>query len=91
MRTLLLALLYAGGSAMEPAPAPEPPAPAPEANEPAPEQPSIVDLSSLAWHFRFNNVALGQNQNLVRPTNIESVISRLAVEVNGQTLVNMNN
>ena len=52
---------------------------------------SIVDLSSLAWSFKYGNPALGAAHSVSFPTNIEHVISRLAVEVNGQTLVNMTN
>ena len=52
---------------------------------------SIVDLSSLAWSFSYANVALAADHSVSFPTNIEHVISRLAIEVNGQTLVNMNN
>eukprot|EP01050_Picozoa_sp_SAG11_P019558 SAG11_NODE_3135_length_2662_cov_11.875927_2_plen_458_part_00 len=56
---------------------------------------SIVDLSSLAWSFRVTygtqvNGAAGA-ANLVPPLNCEGLISRLAVEVNGQTLVNLTN
>jgi hypothetical protein len=50
---------------------------------------SIVDLSSLAWSFRMATQAQGGGRDLVIPTNIEGIIKRLAVEVNGQTLVNM--
>eukprot|EP01050_Picozoa_sp_SAG11_P026731 SAG11_NODE_6511_length_1298_cov_413.920767_2_plen_156_part_00 len=52
---------------------------------------SIVDLSSLAWSFNFATAAQGAGRNIVIPTNIEGIIHRLAVEVNGQTLVNMSN
>ena len=52
---------------------------------------SIVDLSSLAWAFRLEYKASGQAHNVDLPINAESVISRLAVEVNGQTLVNISN
>lgn len=51
---------------------------------------SIVDLSSLAWSFNFATVAqAGAAAEIVIPTNIEGIVKRLAVEVNGQTLVNM--
>jgi len=52
-----------------------------------------VDLSSLAWAFTLtfaDSVAAGAG-NAVLPTQAESVIDRLAVEVNGQTLVNLQN
>eukprot|EP01050_Picozoa_sp_SAG11_P027530 SAG11_NODE_7011_length_1208_cov_95.322813_1_plen_395_part_10 len=54
---------------------------------------SIVDLSSLAWSFNFATIAQTGNAaaQIVIPTNIESIIHRLAAEVNGQTLVNMTN
>ena len=53
---------------------------------------SIVDLSSLAWSFRVAYAASGTGgQECHLPINAESVISRLAVEVNGQTLVNLQN
>ena len=56
---------------------------------------SIVDLSSLAWSFRatYNGAAgvAGTNGEVTFPLNAESIISRLAVEVNGQTLVNLQN
>ena len=57
---------------------------------------SIVDLSSLAWSFRVTyNGAAGNadpiNGEVTFPLNAESIISRLAVEVNGQTLVNIQN
>eukprot|EP01047_Picozoa_sp_COSAG01_P048345 COSAG01_NODE_4701_length_4800_cov_1.816752_1_plen_151_part_10 len=50
---------------------------------------SIVDLSSLAWSFQ---VAYGTSAgHALPPVNCEALISRLAVEVNGQTLVNLTN
>ena len=53
---------------------------------------SIVDLSSLAWAFQVEYAASGTGgANCHLPINAESVISRLAVEVNGQTLVNLTN
>ena len=52
---------------------------------------SIVDLSSLAWSFAVTYAASGGAGNADLPINAESVISRLAVEVNGQTLVNLTN
>ena len=52
---------------------------------------SIVDLSSLAWSFAITYAASGALGNADLPINAESVISRLAVEVNGQTLVNISN
>ena len=52
---------------------------------------SIVDLSSLAWSFAVTYAASGAAGNADLPINAESVISRLAVEVNGQTLVNLTN
>lgn len=59
---------------------------------------SIVDLSSLAWSFQvaYTGAAgkpdpAGVNGSLTFPLNAESIISRLAVEVNGQTLVNLQN
>lgn len=54
---------------------------------------SIVDLSSLAWSFNMATKAQrgadAITAKIVLPTNIEGIIKRLAVEVNGQTLVNM--
>ena len=53
---------------------------------------SIVDLSSLAWSFDVKYTCTGANTKLHHlPINAESLISRLAVEVNGQTLVNLTN
>ena len=52
---------------------------------------SIVDLSSLAWAFQVEYAASGGTGAAHLPINAESVISRLAVEVNGQTLVNLTN
>ena len=52
---------------------------------------SIVDLSSLAWSFAVTYGAPGAGAGIDLPVNAESVISRLAVEVNGQTLVNLTN
>ena len=52
---------------------------------------SIVDLSSLAWAFTQTIAAPGGGGNATLPTQAESVIDRLAVEVNGQTLVNLQN
>ena len=54
---------------------------------------SIVDLSSLAWSFdaEWNAVALENAKTVALPINCESVIERLAIEVNGQTLMNMTN
>ena len=54
---------------------------------------SIVDLSSLAWSFdcEFNAKGLVHTKKARLPTNCESIIERLAIEVNGQTLVNMTN
>ena len=51
---------------------------------------SIVDLSSLAWAFEVVYAdPAGNNADL--PLHAEALISRLAVEVNGQTLVNLTN
>ena len=54
---------------------------------------SIVDLSSLAWSFKntWSVAVVGNDQNHDLPINAESIINRLAVEVNGQTLVNLTN
>ena len=54
---------------------------------------SIVDLSSLAWSFKntISVVAAGNDQKHDLPIQAESIINRLAVEVNGQTLVNLTN
>ena len=54
---------------------------------------SIVDLSSLAWAFSVAwTVSAGAgNVNHHLPIQAESIINRLAVEVNGQTLVNLTN
>ena len=54
---------------------------------------SIVDLSSLAWSFdvEYNAEGLANAKTAACPLNCESVIERLAIEVNGQTLVNMTN
>ena len=59
---------------------------------------SIVDLSSLAWSFQvaYTGAAGKPDGTAVTgkvtfPLNAESIISRLAVEVNGQTLVNLQN
>ena len=52
---------------------------------------SIVDLSSLAWAFDLAFAAPGAGGDAHYPVNAESIINRLAVEVNGQTLVNITN
>jgi hypothetical protein len=52
---------------------------------------SIVDLSSLAWSFQVVYGTQGAAGACNPPINCEGIISRLAVEVNGQTLVNMTN
>ena len=59
---------------------------------------SIVDLSSLAWSLDVaytgaagTDAGQGVDGAVTYPINAESVISRLAVEVNGQTLVNLTN
>eukprot|EP01049_Picozoa_sp_SAG25_P012661 SAG25_NODE_1762_length_2378_cov_25.470731_5_plen_454_part_00 len=53
---------------------------------------SIVDLSSLAWAFTVTYAdPTTAEQAAVLPINCEALISRLAVEVNGQTLVNIQN
>jgi hypothetical protein len=63
---------------------------------------SIVDLSSLAWSFIVTYAAAGAHgannaqgvatdSNADLPQNAETLINRLAVEVNGQTLVNIQN
>eukprot|EP01046_Picozoa_sp_COSAG06_P064953 COSAG06_NODE_15738_length_1048_cov_144.984194_1_plen_270_part_10 len=56
---------------------------------------SIVDLSSLAWSFKNTisvSTAIGAgNQQHDLPIQAESIINRLAIEVNGQTLVNLTN
>ena len=52
---------------------------------------SIVDLSSLAWAFRVSYAASSSAGHAHLPINAESIINRLAVEVNGQTLVNLTN
>lgn len=55
---------------------------------------SIVDLSSLAWSFR-NTFSVGADlangKKAAAPQNAEAIIERLAIEVNGQTLVNLTN
>jgi hypothetical protein len=53
---------------------------------------SIVDLSSLAWAFKivYADPTAG-GKNIVPPINAEALINRLAVEVNGQTLSNIQN
>ena len=54
---------------------------------------SIVDLSSLAWSFK-NTISVavaGNAQSHDLPIQAESIINRLAVEVNGVTLVNLTN
>ena len=52
---------------------------------------SIVDLSSLAWSFQVVYGTQTGGGACNPPINCEGLISRLAVEVNGQTLVNMTN
>ena len=52
---------------------------------------SIVDLSSLAWAFQVTYAASGGDGAAHLPINAESLINRMAVEVNGQTLVNLTN
>ena len=52
---------------------------------------SIVDLSSLAWAFQVTYAASGGDGAAHLPVNAESLINRMAVEVNGQTLVNLTN
>ena len=57
---------------------------------------SIVDLSSLAWSFQVvygtqGAAGGGNTPSITPPINCEGLISRLAVEVNGQTLCNLTN
>ena len=53
---------------------------------------SIVDLSSLAWSYQVAySTALANTKFAGCPINAESIIDRLAIEVNGQTLVNITN
>ena len=52
---------------------------------------SIVDLSSLAWSFQVVYGTQAAAGECYPPINCEGLISRLAVEVNGQTLVNLTN
>ena len=54
---------------------------------------SIVDLSSLAWSFQaaYTAAGLANTHTAGCPINAESIIDRLAIEVNGQTLVNITN
>ena len=52
---------------------------------------SIVDLSSLAWVFKIVYKDPAGGHNIVPPINCEALINRLAVEVNGQTLSNIQN
>ena len=55
---------------------------------------SIVDLSSLAWSYDVNyavGATLANTDTAGCPINAESIIERLAIEVNGQTLVNITN
>ena len=53
---------------------------------------SIVDLSSLAWYLvvKYADPTAG-GKKAVLPIQAEALIRRLAVEVNGQTLVNIQN
>ena len=58
---------------------------------------SIVDLSSLAWSFKIlyslsgTDNGAGADDTYSPPINCEGLISRLAIEVNGQTLCNLTN
>jgi hypothetical protein len=53
---------------------------------------SIVDLSSLAWYIKLiYDDPTKATKHMVAPIQAESLIKRLAVEVNGQTLVNIQN
>ena len=53
---------------------------------------SIVDLSSLAWAFDVVYADPTEaNQKTSPPIQCEGLISRLAIEVNGQTLCNLTN
>ena len=53
---------------------------------------SIVDLSSLAWAFTVTYGPSGNdNESVSPPIQCEGLISRLAIEVNGQTLCNLTN
>jgi len=52
---------------------------------------SIVDLNSLAWSFHVNYPDPVHADGTSVPGHAEAHISRLTVEVNGQTLVNLNN
>ena len=52
---------------------------------------SIVDLSSLAWVFKVLYTNPGDGKKMHLPIQAETLIDRLAVEVNGQTLVNLQN
>ena len=50
---------------------------------------SIVDLSSLAWSYQVKykvGADLVDGKIAIAPINAESIIDRLAIEVNGQTL-----
>ena len=53
---------------------------------------SIVDLSSLAWYIKLiYDDPTEAAKHMQAPIQAESIIKRLAVEVNGQTLVNIQN
>jgi hypothetical protein len=54
---------------------------------------SIVDLSSLAWSYdcTYSAAAIANTKKAACPINAETIIDRLAIEVNGQTLVNITN
>ena len=54
---------------------------------------SIVDLSSLAWSYQiaYSAAGLADTKKAGCPINAESIIDRLAIEVNGQNLVNITN
>ena len=47
---------------------------------------ALVDLSTLLWYFEGATTATGTGAFAVFPRNIESVIERLEVEINGQLI-----
>lgn len=48
---------------------------------------SLIDMRTLAWHFQMTTSASGGTNNFATaPQNIESIIDKIQVEINGQTL-----
>lgn len=48
---------------------------------------ALIDMRTLAWHFKMTTSASGGTNNFAVPSqNIESIIDKIQVEINGQTI-----